>query len=156
MDTKNLLTKVELTDEEKELCDYFIEEYQKDYDYDLACIRMGVSKENVNQAKRFFLSQSYVQVKMAKECTLDLPNERGATEKVFRYVVGKLKSIADKGRVRDQLQALEQISKMYGLTDAKDNTSSYVTNVMQVPVEVAEAEWEEQAQVKMSENMKEE
>lgn len=154
MEQQITISNVELTADEKQLCDYFLEEYEKDFDYDQSCIRMGIEYDKVARAKSFFLSKPYVQQKLAENQVLSLPSEQGATDRAFRFVVSKLKKIAEKGNNRDKLGALDQISKLYKLTNGSEQSAGIVTNVMQIPTGVSDAEWEDQAQVKMADNMR--
>jgi hypothetical protein len=150
-----LVNQQTLTSEERELCDYFLDEYSKDYDVDKALYRMGVDTYKLTEARAFFFSKQYVKKVMAQDTPLVLPTEQNSVEKAFKFVASNLVKIVEKGKTRDKLVALEQISKMYGLNDPHETSNSATTNVIQIPTNVSDAEWEEQAQVKMAENMRE-
>lgn len=139
-----------LTDKEIKLCDLFLAEYSKDYDPEKACLRLGVATDALNKAILFFLNCPYVQQEIAKEMVLDTPDKQENVSKAFKFVVSKLKTIADTGSNKERLEACKQISLLYGLNKPIDiNTNNNMTNVIMTPTPVSEAEWEEQAKVTM-------
>ena len=142
-----------LTDKELRLCDLFLQEYSKDYDPEKACLRLGVETQAVNKAILFFLNRPYVQRQMAKEYVLGTPDKQENIDKAFKYVVSRLKSIADTGTPKERLDACKQISLLYGLNKPIDiRTNNSMTNVIMSPSPVSDADWEEQAAITMQKN----
>lgn len=142
-----------LTDKELKLCDLFLQEYSKDYDPEKACLRLGVESTALNQAILFFLNCPYVQRQMAKEFVLGTPDKQENVEKAFKYVISRLKTIADSGTPKERLEACKQISLLYGLNKPIDiRTNNAMTNVIMSPTSVSDADWEEQAAITMQKN----
>lgn len=153
-----MLTEIEvrqeqLSERERQLCDMFLEEYAKDYDPERACLRLGVTPESLNKALLFFFNSSYVQQALANDIVLDKPDCQKNIDKAFKYVVNKLRSVAEQGSNKERLEACKQISLLYGLNKPIDiRTNNSLTNVIMTPMPVTDAEWEEQASVTMHEN----
>lgn len=142
-----------LTDKEQRLCDLFLQEYAKDYDPEKACLRLGVDIQALNKAILFFMNCPYVQRAMAKEHVLGTPDKQENIDKAFKYVVSRLKSIADSGTPKERLDACKQISLLYGLNKPIDiRTNNSMTNVIMSPPPVSDAEWEDQAAITMQKN----
>lgn len=142
-----------LTEKELKLCDLFLAEYSKDYDPERACLRLGVEPDALNKAIMFFFNSPYVQRQLAKEMVLETPDKQENVNKAFKYVVSRLKSIADTGTPKERLEACKQISLLYGLNKPIDiRTNGNMTNVIMSPVPVSDAEWEEQAAITMNKN----
>lgn len=154
--TDNIVVKEEfLSEKEQKLCDLFLDEYNKDYDPERACLRLGVSHESLNKAILFFFNSKYVQRRIAENVVLDKPDNQNNIDKAFRYVVGKLRNIADTGSNKDRLEACKQIALLYGLNKPVDiRTNTGLTNVIMTPSVASDAEWEEQAEVTIAENKK--
>ena len=116
-------------------------------------MRLGVETQAVNKAILFFLNCPYVQRQMAKEYVLGTPDKQENIDKAFKYVVSRLKSIADTGTPKERLDACKQISLLYGLNKPIDiRTNNSMTNVIMSPSPVSDADWEEQAAITMQKN----
>lgn len=143
----------QLSERERQLCDLFLQEYERDYDPDRACLRLGVEPHCLNKALEFFFSSPYVQQKLAEIMVLDKPDTQANIDKAFKYVANKLRNIADSGTNKERLDACKQISLLYGLNKPLDiRTNNSLTNVIMTPSPVTDAEWEEQAGVTMEAN----
>ena len=137
----------------KETQNALLQEYGKDYDPEKACLRLGVESTALNQAILFFLNCPYVQRQMAKEFVLGTPDKQENVEKAFKYVISRLKPIADSGTPKERLEACKQISMLYGLNKPIDiRTNNAMTNVIMSPTPVSDADWEEQAAITMQKN----
>lgn len=147
------IAKNEVSERERILCDEFLEEYYKDYDAERACLRLGVLPSDINKALLYFYNMPYVQQKLAEEVVLGMPDKQDNINKAFKFVVGKLRNIADSGSNKERVDACKQLALLYGLNKPVDiRTNNALTNVIMSPSPVSDAEWEEQASVTMEAN----
>ena len=153
MENNIVLKNKEVSERERLLFDEFLEEYKKDYDPERACLRLGVEPESVNRALLYFFQSSYVQQQLAKDVVLGKPDTQENVDKAFKYVVNKLRCIADSGSNKERLEACKQLALIYGLNKPIDiRTNNSLTNVIMSPAPITDAEWEEQASVTMEAN----
>lgn len=153
-----MLTDIEIRQEqmserERQLCDLFLEEYKKDYNPEKACLRLGVEPESLNKALYFFNNSPYVLKQMAEYVVLDKPDNQKSIDKAFKFVVNRLRDVAEAGSNKERLDACKQLSLIYGLNKPIDiRTNNSLTNVILSPSPVTDAEWEEQAGMTMEAN----
>lgn len=144
-----------LQGDEKKLFDYFIEEYYKDFDAYLACIRMGVNKTLAFRCSQDFLRSQYVQRYIAEHPILGKLETKEDKDRAFMYVASKLQNISQTGSNKDKLEACKQISSMYGLNQPIDvNSTGAFINVIQSVQPISEDDWENQSLIRANENKK--
>lgn len=145
----------DLTPEQKrELCDYFIDEYKRDYNSLNACLRMGIDPSIAFRQARMFMENTYVLDNLSADKVLKNPNKLENVEDARQFVTSTLFSIAQKGSYKDRIEACKQIAQIYGLNKVDSPTvGSGFTNVIEVPMKVDEAEWESMATTRMKDNL---
>lgn len=145
-----------ISPKEKELFDFFLSEYKKDYNPISACLRMGVNRAVVYKCANDMMRNPYILRALSEDKILALPEDKESVDKAFKFVINTLYNIANNGSNKDKLEACKQISAMYGLNKPIDiNTQSSITNVIEIPQSVSDEEWERQATCVTENNMRE-
>lgn len=145
----------ELSEKEKQLYDFFLDELKIDYNPVNACRRIGINESLVYKCAKNFMNNKYVLKELAKDPILSLPDDPNSQEKAFKFIASTLFNIANTSCNKDKLEACKQLSSMYGLNKVEINTKSNITNVIEIPQAVSDAEWEEQAMEVTESNMRE-
>ena len=97
--------------------------------------------------------QDLAEIVIDKDVVLGKPDTQENVDKAFKYVVNKLRCIADSGSNKERLEACKQLALIYGLNKPIDiRTNNSLTNVIMSPAPITDAEWEEQASVTMEAN----
>lgn len=145
----------DIDDKERELYDFFIDEYKKDYNPVDACRRMGISENLVYKCAKRFIQNKYVLNVLSLDPVLGDMNDPNSQSKAFKFISSTLFTIANSSNNKDKIEACKQLASMYGLNKIDINSTSNITNVIELPTTVSDAEWEEQALEVTQSNMKE-
>lgn len=134
-----------LSPREKALCDFFVEEYLKDYDPVCAAMRCGFMKEFAKTYGPELLSKSYVQQRLqARE--EELASSKKDTAKIKAQIVAGLLREAHGASISSsassRVAALSRLATIYELDKGAEEQKANRSGVMVVPDFATLEEWE--------------
>lgn len=109
------LMEPELSEQEKALRDLFVREYVKDFDPFQACLRVGFQAAFAVEYAKRFMSEAYVQRKIADLQRATPENEDAQAKQDKALVLSVLRQAAQNGPYASRVQAAAKLATIYGL-----------------------------------------
>jgi len=105
----------ELSEQEKALRDLFVQEYIKDFDPFQACLRVGFQAAFAVEYAKRFMSEAYVQRKIADLQRATPENEDAQARQDKALVLSVLRQAAQNGPYASRVQAAAKLATILGL-----------------------------------------
>lgn len=105
----------ELSEQEKALRDLFVQEYIKDFDPFQACLRVGFQAAFAVEYAKRFMSEAYVQRKIADLQRATPENEDAQAKQDKALVLSVLRQAAQNGPYASRVQAAAKLATILGL-----------------------------------------
>lgn len=109
------LMEPELSEQEKALRDLFVQEYIKDFDPFQACLRVGFQAAFAVEYAKRFMSEAYVQRKIADLQRSTPENEDAQAKQDKALVLSVLRQAAQNGPYASRVQAAAKLATILGL-----------------------------------------
>lgn len=109
------LMEPELSEQEKALRDLFVQEYIKDFDPFQACLRVGFQAAFAVEYAKRFMSEAYVQRKIADLQRATPENEDAQAKQDKALVLSVLRQAAQNGPYASRVQAAAKLATILGL-----------------------------------------
>ena len=109
------LMEPELSEQEKALRDLFVQEYIKDFDPFQACLRVGFQAAFAVEYAKRFMSEAYVQRKIADLQRATPENEDAQAKQDKALVLSVLRQAAQNGPYASRVQAASKLATILGL-----------------------------------------
>jgi len=109
------LMEAELSEQEKALRDLFVQEYIKDFDPFQACLRVGFQAAFAVEYAKRFMSEAYVQRKIADLQRATPENEDAQARQDKALVLSVLRQAAQNGPYASRVQAAAKLATILGL-----------------------------------------